>query len=87
MIIEKGGFALENFLDIPKGLSSLSIPCSLQHLQLKSKKNINYNVKVNDGFLNNMTYNNIISMVKPSPFKLTKKNKIRLNKTKKNRKK
>ena len=87
MIIENGGFALRNFIDIPEGLSSLCIPFGLQMAPSKNRKIIDYNIRVNDTFLNTITYNNIISTIKPSPFKLTKKNKIKLNKTKKNRKK
>lgn len=87
MLIQKGGFALNNFIDIPSAISSLSIPVGIQVIPAKRKKIVNYNISISDKSLTNNMYNNIISTMKSSPFKLTRKNKIKLNKkTRKNKK-
>lgn len=87
-MIQKGGLALHNFMDVPKGLSSLCIPLGL-HCQVSTKnKKHKYKTIINNKSINNNTYNNIINKAKTSPFKASKKNKIKLNRrTKKNRNK
>lgn len=87
MLVQKGGFALNNFVDTPSTISSLSIPLGLQYLPIKDKKLINYDVKVNSKSIENNTYNNMLSLLKPSSFNYTRKNKIKFSKkTRKNKK-
>ncbi len=87
MSIQKGGFALNNFIDVPSTISSLSIPLGIQCIPSKKAKIVDYNISVSDKPISNIMYNNIISTMKSSPFKLTRKNKIKLNKrTRKNKK-
>jgi len=81
MLTQKGGFALNNFIDIPSSISSLSIPIGIHHVPSKQKKKGNYNISINDKPLSNIMYNNIISTMKSSAsFNITRKNKIKLNK-------
>jgi hypothetical protein len=86
-MIQKGGLALHNFIDLPNGLSSLCIPLGLHCQVNKQTEKHNYKIVVSNKSINSNIYNNIISKAKSSPFKSSKKNKIRLNRrTKKNRK-
>lgn len=86
-MIQKGGLALNNFIDLPKGLSSLCIPLGLHCQVNKKNKKYSYKTTINSKSINSNIFNNIINKAKSTPFKSSKKNKIRLNRrTKKNRK-
>ena len=87
MSFQKGGLALNNFMDVSEGLSSLSIPLGLHYITNKYNKKINYKTTVSSKSINNNTYNNIITPVKLSPFNISKKNKIKLNKRTRKRRK
>lgn len=87
MTLQKGGIALQNFIDVPKGLSPLCIPLGLHCKPYKNKSKTNYKVIVNTKSINNNTFNNLINKAKSHPFKSSKKNKLKINKrTRKNRK-
>jgi len=87
MTLQKGGLALQNFIDVPSGLSSLCIPLGLHCEPYKNKSKSNYKVTINTKTVNNNTFNNLISKAKSKPFKSSKKNRLKINKlTRKNRK-
>lgn len=86
-MIQKGGLALNNFIDLPNGLNSLCIPLGLHCEVNNNNKKFNYKTLVSNKSINNNIFNNIINKAKSSPFKSSKKNKIKLNRrTRKNRK-
>ena len=87
MTLQKGGLALQNFIDVPSGLSSLCIPLGIHCEPYKNKSKTNYKVTINTNSVNNNTFNNLINNAKTKPFKRSKKNKLKINKgTRKNRK-
>ena len=82
-----GGLALKNFIIIDKKFENLSVPIGIHYNAPKNKQKINYSTRINNKVITNNLFYNLISLMKPSPFRQTKKNKIKLNKiTRKNKK-
>ena len=62
-MIQKGGLALHNFIDLPNGLSSLCIPLGLHCQVNKQTEKHNYKIVVSNKSINSNIYNNIVRFV------------------------
>ncbi len=83
-----GGLALKNFIKVEKELENLSVPIGLHAITPNKRDSVKYELRINQKYVDNNLFDNMISLMKPSPFRQSRKNKLKLNKkTRKNKKK